>query len=148
MEKYIYKNNIFLIAVFFAILILVTFWVMNCRRITWTLRVTDNESVIENSENLKDLLQQALDDVMAGKEEFIILSPDRVVNGYKFVQLAKEEKEGYFHIEVGLNEKDSRGLTKILCRDMQTDSECMDFFMTFFSEGRVNTEGMYQLEYK
>ena len=125
-----------------------TIVINNSKNIVWTLRVTDKKSVIENYEKLKEMLQPALDDVMSGTEEFIIMDPDRVVNEYTFMQLAKDENEGYFHLEVGLNEKDSEGFTKILCKDMLTDIECRDFFITFFSDGRVNTEGMYQLEYK
>ena len=78
---------------------------------------------------------------------WIVLSPDDIVNHFTFIQACKDESDGYYHVEVGLDQKDSNGYVKILCKDRVEVSECLEIFKSFYLDGKIDTEEMYDLKW-
>lgn len=79
-----------------------------------------------------------------GDIEFIVMSPSEVVNGIAFLQVASNNN-GYMHVEAGLDEKNSQGWPRILYRDDISVGECLDMFIAFYRQGKVDTTGWKDL---
>lgn len=105
--------------------------------IQWTLRVAEDEMPVE-SETFEINLDNFLQDLEMGDIEFIVLAPSETVNGITFLQVASNDN-GYMHVEAGLDEKNSQGWPRILYRDDISIGECLDMFIEFYREGRVDT---------
>ena len=114
--------------------------------LVWTLRVTDTEEIIDNIDDFIAIAEAAIEDVESGDEEFIILSPSKPVNHVTFIQACMDKQPDLMHIEAGFDEKkDQNSLPKILCKDRTEPFECMEIFVEFYNEGKVNTDGWYEL---
>ena len=112
----------------------------------WTLRVTDTEERIENIRDFIAIVDGALEEVESGDEEFIVLSPSEPVNHISFIQACMDKEPELMHIEAGLDEKkDENSLPTILCKDKIEPSEVLEIFIGFYQEGKVDTDGWYEL---
>lgn len=116
------------------------------KHLEWTLRVTDTEEKIENIRDFIGIVDGAIEEIEDGEEEFIIVSPSEPVNHVTFIQACMDKEPGLMHIEAGLDEKkDQNSLPKILCKDNIEPSECLDIFIAFYQDGKVDTDGWYEL---
>ena len=111
--------------------------------IQWTLRVAEDEMPVE-SETFEINLDNFFQDLEMGDIEFIVLAPSETINGITFLQVASNGN-GYMHVEAGLNEKNSQGRPRILYRDDVSVGECLDMFVAFYREGKVDTVGWEDL---
>lgn len=84
--------------------------------VVWTVRITDSEHQISNPDGFGANIDNALTAVEMGDEEFVVLSPSAPINNYTFLQACPDNESGYLHIEAGLNENNSKGFPKILCK--------------------------------
>ena len=114
--------------------------------IQWTLRVAEDEMPIE-PETFEININIFLQDLERGDIEFIVLSPSEVVNGITFLQVASNNND-YMHVEAGLNEKNSQGRPRILYHDDVSVGECLDMFIAFYRQGKVDTVGWKELGWK
>ncbi len=115
----------------------------NSDSMEWTLRVADDDIPVEE-ETFEINLDNFFKDLEMGDIEFIVLSPSKTVNGINFLQVVSNN-DGYMHVEAGLNEKNSQGRPKILYIDDVTDGECLDMFIDFYRQGRVDITGWKEL---
>lgn len=111
--------------------------------IHWTLRVAEDEMLVE-PETFEINLDNFLQDLEMGDIEFIVLAPSEVVNDITFLQVASNGY-GYMHVEAGLDEKNSQGWPRILYRDDISVGECLDMFIAFYRQGKVDTTGWEDL---
>ena len=115
----------------------------NSDSMEWTLRVADDDIPVEE-ETFEINLDNFFKDLEMGDIEFIVLSPSKTVNGINFLQVVSNN-DGYMHVEAGLNEKNSQGRPKILYIDDVTVGECLDMFIDFYRQGRVDITGWKEL---
>ena len=115
----------------------------NSDSMEWTLRVADDDIPVEE-ETFEINLDNFFEDLEMGDIEFIVLSPSKTVNGINFLQVVSNN-DGYMHVEAGLNEKNSQGRPKILYIDDVTVGECLDMFIDFYRQGRVDITGWKEL---
>ena len=111
--------------------------------IQWTFRVAEDEMPVE-PETVEINLDNFLQDLEMGDIEFIVLAPSEAVNGITFLQVASNGY-GYMHVEAGLNEKNSEGFPRILYKDDISVGECLDMFIAFYRQGRVDISGWEDL---
>lgn len=113
--------------------------------IQWTIRVAEDEILIDNPDTFPINLDNYLTDLEMNDIEFIVLAPSQTLNNLTFLQVANNN-DGYMHVEAGLDEKNSMGRPKILYKDNITTGECYDMFWAFYKTGKIDVSGWKELE--
>lgn len=118
----------------------------NTRKNQWILRITDTEKQINSTEDLLVNLKKALNDVVQEKEEFVVLSPEKDFGHISFLQVCKDNNSLSFHIETGLNVKNSGGYNKVVCRDAVPYGAIENIFLEYYQNKSIDIKGWYELE--
>ncbi len=113
---------------------------------SWTLRVTDDEQVIQDERQLRSEIDRALTEVAMCREEFLVLAPSEPVCGITFLQVARDANGLFFHIEAGTLEKNAQGRPKIMCRDGLMSSDVMDLCAAYYLGEQISLTGWYELQ--
>ena len=75
--------------------------------------------------------------MFADNDQFVILAPEKTVNGIAFVQACQVKDQ--ISVQLGLEEKNGSRLVEIYC----SKQECMDIFLHFYDTGRVENMERY-----
>lgn len=76
----------------------------------------------------------------------VVLSPEKDFGHISFLQACKDNKSLSFHIEAGLNEKNSSGYNKVVCRDAVPYDETEITFLEYYQNKSIDIKGWYELE--
>lgn len=88
--------------------------------------------------NIRDIdIEDYLEDMFADNDQFVILAPEKTVNGIAFVQACQVKDQ--ISVQLGLEEKNGSRLVEIYC----SKQECMDIFLHFYDTGRVENMERY-----
>lgn len=116
--------------------------------IIWTVRLQDEEHIINNPDAFEGNVDDALTRVEMSDAEFLVLSPSKPLNKIAFLQACPDTDSGYLHIEAGLDDKNPYGFPKVVCQDHLTTGEVLDLFISFFRNHIIDTKGWYELGFK
>jgi hypothetical protein len=117
----------------------------NKSEVSWTIRIGNDEYLVDHPEAFKLNMDNFMTDLEMGDIEFIVLSPSETINNKNFLQAVNNE-DGYIHVEVGLNERNKLGRPKILYKDGVSTGDCLDMFVSFYETGDININGWQELE--
>lgn len=102
--------------------------------------------------NAESYIDDGLEKVEMGYAEYLILEPEKPINGCSFLQTCPDSRnEGFLHIEAAFPEKRlaaDNSLPLILCMDGVTTGETLDVFMRFLTRGELDVTGWQELRWQ
>ncbi len=109
--------------------------------VTWMMRITDKEYKIDDRNEFQYSIETGLNDILSGKEKFLLLTSIAPVNGTVYLKAGRSSDivPGSFIIEA---EKEDEDKKKVKYYTETTDTEeCIKLFSDLYEGWGVKTKG-------